>query len=145
MKQGLWERFINWMNPCVHSWQVIERLKDSETDATAVTLVRECTICGVLDTVTIEGPKRPPVPHVCPPHKWQTFHTVNLVDEKQIINGKPSQRGTKLLQQCDFCGDTRTRVVGLGSKDYDKYSIDPKWAVEGDEPEPTKATETKAA
>jgi hypothetical protein len=104
-RRSLFERFISLLNPCVHQWRVIETLKDDLEHPSSVTIIRECDVCGDLDTEVIQGPTHR---ITCPPHKWRTLKRI------QVWTSDSTKYPTAFdyEQECMGCGDLR--VVRLG-------------------------------
>jgi hypothetical protein len=108
---NLLRALVEAFNPCFHQWEVIETLRDRPEDPMVITIVRQCAICSALGTETIKGPPRYVAPDpVCPPHKWATVNTIQLV--KYVNAAKKDTRGYQYIQQCTRCGDMRTITQG---------------------------------
>jgi predicted RNA-binding Zn-ribbon protein involved in translation (DUF1610 family) len=100
------------LNPCVHQWEKIDLLHDDPKDPSETTVIRMCSICGEMSTVTIEGPPKRPKPYVCPPHKWERVDQI-LVQPSGTKANDPTvvPVGRVIVYRCAGCGEEKTRIL----------------------------------
>lgn len=107
------KNLIRWlveaMNPCIHQWEKVDVVHDNPENPSVTQIIRMCSICGEINTVEIKSPQ-PPKDH-CPPHVWETFHSIRVVANVEAKN--PDTRGYRLMQRCTRCGETRTKNEGF--------------------------------
>lgn len=104
--------FFRWlgqiMQPCIHTWRIISKMEDDPKAPTNVHIVRECEICGELEVLKFEGPKRQ-----CPPHRWKTL-------DKAAVWASPNAKFPvyhRANQECLLCGEVR--AVNLKPEEED--------------------------
>lgn len=87
------------VRPCVHTWRIVNQMQDDPISPKAVTIIRECEICGALDERKFNGPTR-----VCPPHKWVQDGA------RSAVWGEPTDKHPiyyRVHQRCELCGEVR--------------------------------------
>lgn len=101
---NFWERIINALNPCVHMWDVTEKLVDDKDDPRHIKLIKTCSVCGQTKVEEFQAPPK----MSCPPHKWVNKQRVSVFGPKpQLVNNKPTPIRYDYEQQCERCGDLR--------------------------------------
>ncbi len=87
---------------CGHSFEKIGDLKDSETDTSAIKVIRMCTLCGYTVEQTFSAP---PKSDVCV-HRWDDM---SREVERNHYGGKTGK--TKVVQKCGKCGEYKSTIV----------------------------------
>lgn len=105
MADSWWSRFINALNPCVHTWEITQTLKDDEQNTQQIRTIKTCMVCGVskAEDWELPGRNKPCV------HRWESQRRISVYGKtERRVNGKPVPDHYEVEQQCMRCGDLRS-------------------------------------